>query len=233
MSGTGRRVIAIGDIHGCLRALDTLIACVALTESDVVITLGDAIDRGPGTRGVLDRLIALHDAGQLIALRGNHELMFLRSRASWPDEQGWRACGGEPTLASYAPTGRDGRLGDVPDRHWKFLAARCVDWHETDTHIFVHAGLHPARPPDQQTEFDLFWMPLENRGPHSSGKVVICGHTEQRCHLPLDLGHTVCLDTAAYDGGWLTALDVHSGKYWQANQAGASRAGRLVGRPVP
>jgi len=233
MGSSGRRVMAIGDIHGCLRALDTLLACVALAESDVVITLGDAIDRGPCSRSVLDRLISLHDTGQLIALRGNHELMLLRSRASWPDEQAWRACGGEATLASYAPTGRAGRFGDVPDRHWRFLATQCVDWHETETHVFVHAGINPARPLDQQTEFDLFWMPLENRGPHPGGKIVICGHTEQRSHLPFDMGHTVCLDTAAYSGGWLTALDVLSGRYWQANQTGASRTGRLVSRPVP
>lgn len=228
-----QRVLAIGDIHGCSQALEALLELLRPTANDLLIALGDFVDRGPDTRGVLDRLIALHDAGQLVALRGNHELMLLRSRASWPDEQNWRACGGVNTLVSYAPDGRAGRLGDVPDRHWRFLAAQCLDWHETDTHIFTHAGANPGRPLSEQSEFELFWLPLENRGPHTSGKVIICGHSEQRTGLPLDLGHTVCIDTVAYSGGWLTGLDVVTGEFWQANQLGSTRAGRLVGPPIP
>ena len=59
--------------------------------------------------------------------------------------------------------------------------------------------------------------------PHCSGKVVVCGHTQQRSGLPLNLGHAVCIDTWAYGQGWLTCLDVLSGRIWQANQAGRVR----------
>ncbi|MCE9532075.1 MAG: metallophosphoesterase, partial [Planctomycetes bacterium] len=69
------RLLAIGDIHGCRTALDHLLELVQLLPGEMVITLGDYVDRGPDTKGVLDRLIDLHLAGQLIALRGNHEVM--------------------------------------------------------------------------------------------------------------------------------------------------------------
>ena len=71
------RILAIGDIHGCSIAFDTLIASVQPQPNDKIITLGDYVDRGPDSKGVIDRLIALHETGQLTALRGNHELMML------------------------------------------------------------------------------------------------------------------------------------------------------------
>ena len=74
------RILAIGDIHGCSRAFDTLIDAVSPEPDDQIITLGDYVDRGPDSRGVLDRLVALHDGGRLIALRGNHDAMMLEAR---------------------------------------------------------------------------------------------------------------------------------------------------------
>ena len=69
------RTLAIGDIHGCLTALDLLLARVEVRPDDRLIALGDYVDRGPDSRGVLDRVIKLHETGQLIALRGNHDAM--------------------------------------------------------------------------------------------------------------------------------------------------------------
>jgi serine/threonine protein phosphatase 1 len=71
------RILAIGDIHGCERAFDSLIAAVDLQPEDRLVTLGDYVDRGPDSKGVINRLITLHDTGQLVALRGNHEVMML------------------------------------------------------------------------------------------------------------------------------------------------------------
>jgi serine/threonine protein phosphatase 1 len=114
---------------------------------------------------------------------------------------------------------------DVPDEHWNFLENVCVDWHETPTHIFVHANVFADTPMAEQPDFMLRWEALDRAYsvPHYSGKVVVCGHTQQRSGLPLDLGHLVCIDTWAYGKGWLTCLDVESGRVWQANQAGRVR----------
>ncbi len=221
------RSIAIGDIHGCLRALDALLRLLDLQPDDQLITLGDYVDRGPNSRGVLDRLIPLATSGQLTALRGNHELMMLRARDSLGEERFWKQYGGLQALASYAPGHRPGRLNDVPESHWRFIAATCRDWYETDSHIFVHAGLEPMRKMEDQVEDWLFWKPLADLGPHVSGKAVICGHSEQRTGLPRNLGDKVCIDTYAYGGGWLTGLDVVTGQYWQANEESETRTGQL------
>jgi serine/threonine protein phosphatase 1 len=69
-----------------------------------------------------------------------------------------------------------------------------------------------------QTPQGLFYEKFNQPAPHVSGKVLICGHTPQRNGLPLNLGHAICLDTAACEGQWLTCLDVLSGELWQANQ---------------
>lgn len=75
------RTFAIGDIHGCLTALDTLLLNIQLEPDDVLVTLGDYINRGPNSAGVLDRLLQIYLGGQLIPLLGNHEQMLL-DRAS-------------------------------------------------------------------------------------------------------------------------------------------------------
>src|SRR5262249_45198550 len=93
------RLLAIGDIHGCLHALTTLLDLVTPRSKDQIITLGDYVDRGPDSRGVLDHLIDLHDAGRLVALRGNHDAMMLE--ACNGQNRGWLACGGIQTLISY------------------------------------------------------------------------------------------------------------------------------------
>src|SRR3954451_13711907 len=122
------RVLAIGDVHGCSRALDVLLADVNPRGDDTIVTLGDYIDRGPDSRGVLDRLIDLHRTGRLVALRGNHEIMLLNARQSSAEDCEWRRCGGEATLAAYGTTDYAGTLNNIPERHWDFIEATCVDW---------------------------------------------------------------------------------------------------------
>ncbi|HTU23577.1 MAG TPA: metallophosphoesterase family protein [Gemmataceae bacterium] len=231
------RLLAIGDIHGCLHALDTLLDAVAPEPEDQIVTLGDYVDRGPDSRGVLDRLVALHDTGRLIALRGNHDVMFLEARQR--TDPLWLACGGVETLRSYGTTDQqiedmiDGKggfeqlLAGVPIRHWQFLEDDCVRWHESEKHFFVHACVDPERPLDQQSDDMLYWQKLIRPCSHVSGKTMICGHTRQKNGLPLDWETTVCIDTNIYDGGWLTCLDVLSGRVWQANEWGKTRTGYL------
>ncbi len=217
------RVLAIGDVHGCSDAWDALLEIVAPGGDDQLITLGDYVDRGPDSRGVLERILKLEQTLRLVALRGNHEQMMLDAREH--DFDFWYACGGRETLRSYDAAES---LDCVPQEHWDFIEKRCVNYYETETHFFVHASVDPHVPLCEQDPFYLIWQKLlSNIAPHCSGKVMICGHTPQASGEPLNLGHAVCIDTWVYGSGWLTCLDVQSGRYWQANQDRQTREGCL------
>ena len=218
------RILAIGDIHGCSIAFDTLLAAVKLQPEDQLVTLGDYVDRGPDSKGIINRLIALHDTGQLVALLGNHEVMMLKAHTSSKEMQRWVYCGGgDKTLDSYSPDSNEYDLASIPNIHWDFVKNACVKWHEIDTHFFVHANAYPDLPLSEQPEFMLFWERFNNPAPHFSGKTMVCGHTSQKSGVPVNLGHAICIDTWVYGEGWLTCLDVTSGKVWQANQSGQLR----------
>jgi len=217
------RYLAVGDIHGCFKALTTLALSVQFKPDDVVITLGDYVDRGPDTSAVLDWLISYRSKGNLVALRGNHDIMMLQARDSEEAFNHWIECGGNAALASYSPFGDPGRLVDVPDSHWEFLERHTQGWFETATHFFVHANAYPDCSLAEQPDFMLYWEGFEESAPHESGKIMVCGHTSQKSGLPRNLGHAVCIDTWACGKGWLTCLDVASGRYWQANQRGEAR----------
>jgi serine/threonine protein phosphatase 1 len=224
------RTLAIGDIHGCLRAFDQLLDAIRLQPDDLLVTLGDYVDRGPDSAGVLDRLIELKRRCRLVALKGNHDLMMLEARRDLAVFEDWLACGGRETLHSYGADAHFDRFQDaIPVSHWRFLEDRCRPYHEISTHFFVHANAYADLPLDEQPDHMLYWERLDEgrTRPHESGKVMICGHTSQRSGRPLDLGHAVCLDTWVYGQGWLTCLDVKTRRYWQANQRGETRTGWL------
>ncbi len=227
------RWLAIGDIHGHLAALETLLSKVAPQPGDMIVTLGDYVDRGPNVRGVIDLLREWESRGQLIPLIGNHELIMLEARSY--DYDFWQEVGGRETLASYASGKKQpGKLSDVPAEHWTFMEELCGRWFETEDAIFVHAGVDSELPLKEQDDFDLCWkkfIPALVR-PHVSGKRVICGHTAQKSGIPLNLGHHVCIDTWVYGGGWLTCLDVETGHYWQANSTGEVREDDLADPPT-
>lgn len=218
---TANRTIAIGDIHGCLTALDALLGVLELQPSDKLVILGDFIDRGLDSCGVLERLIEFRDLCQLIPLLGNHEEMLLDVVEGRHDLGYWLQFGGQGTLDSY---GNITRWEQIPPAHIQFVQ-ECRLFHETDTHIFVHAGVAPNFPMDQQANNDLLWRSLEpdETGPHYSGKTVIVGHTPQPDGQVLDLGFLKCIDTLCHDGGWLTALDVEASQIWQADLRGQLR----------
>lgn len=220
------RTLAIGDVHGASTALDALMNFVKPTTDDVLVFLGDYVDRGPDSKGVLDRLMAWSESLQMVCLRGNHEQMMLDARTDRSAMKMWLSVGGAQALASYAPAGR-ATLDAVPAEHWTFLEERCGDFFETDTHIFVHANLDPSLDLADQPESMLLWEFLQGPIHHVSGKVVICGHSSQRGGEPLAWRRTVCIDTNAYGGGWLTCLDVDTRHYWQADMDGRTRTGEL------
>jgi len=235
------RTLAIGDMHGCLTALDRLLAEVAPQPDDLVVTLGDYVDRGPDSKGVIDRLLELGRHCTVLPLRGNHEVMMLRARRAWQEAERWRsdpalrlrrdvtgeerewlACGGREAVASYGKS-----LADVPETHWRFIEETCQDWFETATHIFVHANLYPDCPLAEQPSYMLHWEQMLQPVRHSSGKTVICGHTRQRSGRPRCWPTTIILDTWVYGDGWLSCLDVTTSRLWQANQRGEYRGSFL------
>src|SRR5438552_2824746 len=140
------RILAVGDIHGCSWAFDNLLAMIDPRPDDRIITLGDYVDRGPDSRGVLDRLLRLRATHDLIALRGNHEQMMLEARLGGYDEAIWLGYGGRETLASYSTKETPGALADVPAPHWEFIEKFCVDWYEMDHYFFVHGNVDPDLP---------------------------------------------------------------------------------------
>src|SRR4051812_21543899 len=216
------RPIATGDTHGCSAALAALLDAIRPRPEDEIVTLGDYINRGPDTRGVLDRLIDLGRRCRLVPLLGNHEQMLFEARSGFRPTT-WLGMGGLATLASYGP-GRN--LALIPDKHYKFLEG-CLDFHETDTHIFVHANYFPDTPMAEQPVGMLRWESLRDTtpGPHVSGKTVIVGHTSQKGGEVLDLGHLKCIDTYCYGGGWLSALEVQTEEVWQTDRGGKMRPG--------
>lgn len=224
MSG---RMIAIGDIHGCSRALTALIDAIAPGLEDTIVTLGDSIDRGPDSRGVLDQLIDLAGRCRLIPLLGNHEEKLLDALETTDNLRSWLECGGTDTLRSYGwRSGGPKRSLDewIPARHREFLV-NCQSYYETATHLFLHAGFVPDLPMGEQPGMALRWRVTDARTavPHNSGKVAVVGHTPQASGEILHLGFLVCIDTNCVRGGWLTGLEVNSGQVWQADLAGKLR----------
>ncbi len=212
------RTIAVGDVHGCLAALRAVLAAVEPRPEDTIVTLGDYVDRGPDSRGVIQYLIDLRRRCRLVPLLGNHDELFLDVCSGDSELFGeWLLFGGDATIRSY-----DGRVPDgVPEQHVEFLKS-CRPYYESATCFFVHANYVADLPLQQQPTEALYWHSLRDRepGPHCSEKTAIVGHTAQKDGRILDLGYLKCIDTCCYGEGWLTAMDVDSGRVWQADKQG-------------
>lgn len=221
MPSSAGRLIAIGDVHGCAHALDTVLGAVEPTRSDRLVFLGDLVDQGRDSRDVLERILALGRQCDVALIRGNHEEMMFAARTSEKALRYWEVCGGVATLNSYR---YGAKLSEIPPEHWALLESG-RDYLETERFIFTHANYLPEMPMGFQPDHQLRWALLdpEEAQPHVSGKTVIVGHTEQRNSEVLDLGFVVCIDTACWRHGWLTALDVESRQVWQASRWGILR----------
>ena len=218
------RHLAIGDIHGCINALRSLVDSVALRPDDTIVTLGDYVDRGPDSSAVLSFIIELGKTHHLVPLRGNHEIMMLDSREKKTWFLAWMRFGGDATLRSYSRSAENpGSFADIPDSHIDFLENDLVSYYECETHFFVHANADANIALKDQTDPALYWRRYNNPELHCSGKIMVCGHTVQESGLPCNNGNSICIDTWAYGTGWLSCLDVGSGTIWQANEAGDRR----------
>lgn len=215
------RLIAIGDIHGCKIALEKLLEIVAPEKNDVVVTLGDYVDRGPDSRGVVDVLIEWKKKTRLVCLMGNHEEMMLEVINNGGSHLEWLKHGGVDTLDSY---GFDGDLDFLPADHQDFFES-LGDFFEYEDFFFTHAAYDPEIELEDQPVDLLRWYHLTQGLPsrHKSGRTAIVGHTANKEGEVLDAGHLICLDTYCYGGGWLTAMDLASKQTWQTNQIGEVR----------
>ncbi|MBV9883049.1 MAG: serine/threonine protein phosphatase [Sphingomonadaceae bacterium] len=226
----GLRVYAIGDIHGRLDLLDLLLETIAADEAErgpaqtELIFLGDLVDRGPDSAGVVERLMALRAQRPVRFLMGNHEEVFLRAVDG--DLRALRflvRIGGRETLLSYGISQEEYRSLDydallevlrerVPDAHVQFLSA-FEQWIEIGDYLFVHAGLRPGVAVEDQKSSDLCWIRedfLNHRD--SFGKMVVHGHsiTEEVDERSNRIG----IDTGAFASGRLTAIGLEGDRRW-------------------
>ena len=220
------RTIAIGDIHGCACALETLLAALDLAAEDTVVVLGDAIDRGPDSRGVMEQLLVLRGNCRLVTIFGNHEQMLLDAINRRIPLQDWLMHGGAEMLDSY---GHTAALAEIPDEHLEFIKT-WSDYHETKSHFFAHGNYLSNKPLDRQPWEEMRWRSLSFflPRPHSSGKTAVLGHTSNNRGKIVNRGYLVCIDTYCHGGGWLTALEPTTGRVWQTNQARLLRETNLV-----
>ncbi|NTW48353.1 MAG: serine/threonine protein phosphatase [Chlorobiales bacterium] len=193
-----KEYIAIGDIHGCLDQLQELVEeKLAPTKNQTLVFLGDYIDRGPNSKGVVEYLIQLRDRYNCVFLMGNHEIMMLEY-LSFGSSNAWSLNGGDATLASYSPNG----ILEIPDSHIDFISS-CPYYYDTPNFFFVHAGLKPYFTiEDNLSKFsphDLTWERDHLAKEHIETqdyvweKTVVCGHTPQSS--PLILNKLICIDT--------------------------------------
>jgi serine/threonine protein phosphatase 1 len=215
------RTIAIGDIHGCLPALEALLGAIQPGTDDTLVLLGDYVDRGPQSREVIERLMQLREHCRLVPLLGNHDAMMLDVYDGQTQLYiDWLLFGGSATLESYGTL----KPEDIPAEHIDFLRG-CRLFFETERHFFIHGNYQAELPLDAQPRETLLWESLKARepGPHCSGKLAIVGHTSQKSGEILDLGYLKCIDTRCYDVGWLSAFDIESNQVWQADKSGRMR----------
>jgi serine/threonine protein phosphatase 1 len=232
---------AIGDIHGHLELLHQVHALIAVDMADhgtgPIMHVGDLVDRGPNSAGVVEYLRAGIARGEdWVVLKGNHDRMFLqflahpriqdtglRSDLTWLNPK----LGGATTLASYGvPLANDRPLDEVhaealtavPAAHRDFLTSRPT-WVRHAGTIFVHAGIRPGIPISAQAETDLLWIRtgfLDFTAPHEA--LIVHGHTA--IDTPTHYGNRVNIDSSAAYGGPLSTVVIDHGKVFHLTQHG-------------
>ena len=225
------RAYVVGDIHGRLDLLEELLAKIhadlqhEAPPNTLLVFVGDLIDRGPSSAHVLERLRTYRrDGVRPVFILGNHEEVLLRILAGDAELIGkWRWFGGAECLRSYGvDPDAFGGLGDdealaavrdaIPRNHVEFLES-FVDSCRFGDYLFVHAGVRPGIPLDQQSQADLRWIRepfLIDESDH--GFIVVHGHTisgevDER-------SNRIGIDTGAYRSGVLTALAIQDDRRW-------------------
>jgi len=211
------RIFAIGDIHGCLDKLKSLIARVPIDgDRDTLVFIGDYIDRGPDSKEVVECVLDLRrQINRVICLMGNHEDMLLNYVLHHKDGAMYLSNGGEATAASYGyrHTLR-GQTIDIPLHHMEFFTT-LLPYYETEEFIFVHAGLRPGIPLREQSTHDMLWIRHEFMlSDWNFGKTVVFGHTPR--DVPILEADKIGIDTGAVYGGNLTCIELPERIIYQA-----------------
>ena len=201
------RTLIVGDIHGCLDMLKRLVDKIGWDPGDDrLIFIGDYIDRGENSRGVIDFIIELKRASQLVqCLIGNHEQMLLDYLSGY-DLNSFIMNGGLTTLQSYKQAQRKAEDPLIPASHIDYFSS-LVTMVELDEYYVVHAGFRPGRPVEEQDIFDMVWIRDEFiYSGYDFGKTVIFGHTP--LYTPMVLENKIGIDTGAVYGNRLTCLEI-------------------------
>lgn len=226
---SGQRAYAIGDIHGRLDLFDQLLALIATDEAargaadTTLILLGDLVDRGPDSRGVVERAMQLMATRKVRILAGNHEEMLLGSLGNEEALRHFLRHGGKETLFSYGLTFEEysrAKLDElrvraselIPAEHIAFMRAM-ENQIVLGEYLFVHAGIRPGVPLDQQMVSDMRWIRrefLDHPEPH--GHLVVHGHTIT--DEPAVRSNRIGIDTGAFSSGRLTAIGMEGQDHW-------------------
>jgi serine/threonine protein phosphatase 1 len=214
----------VGDIHGCADELKCMIESLPLATTDRLVFLGDYVDRGPDSKGVVTYLIGLQKNApqEFVFLKGNHEDMLL-SYLGFQGRYGemFLFNGGEATLTSYGVSSRrdptDKIRAALPENHLEFFAA-LKPYYIAGEFLCVHAGINPTKVLALQTEEELFWIrDTFIMQPHPLPYTVVFGHTPHRevlCDLPYKIG----LDTGLVYGNKLSCLEITEKVLFQVNR---------------
>lgn len=215
------RLYAIGDIHGRLDLLERAIAAISRDVEErgsgaLTVTVGDYIDRGPASRGVIERLAANPFPTPYVALKGNHEALLDTFLVDPTAGEHWRRLGGLETLHSYGvPVGElmvgknfaqaaERLQAALPARHMQFLQSLKTS-HVHGKYFLCHAGVRPGVSLERQNDDDLLWIRDEFlTSGMDFGKIVVHGHTPMA--VPQVLPNRINIDTGAFATGQLTCV---------------------------
>lgn len=210
-----KKIYAIGDIHGCYDKLKALMEKIPIDFTrDTLVFIGDYIDRGSHPVEVVDYLIKLKNrVPEVIFLKGNHEDM-LDKFIKGADRFTYLLNGGQQTLDSYLMKSVESEFFPIPDDHMEFFKSLRL-YYETEEFIFVHAGLRPRVPLEDQRTEDLLWIRDKFVGSkYDFGKRVIFGHTPLK--QPLVEDNKIGIDTGAVYGNKLTCVQLPDLQFFQA-----------------
>ncbi len=236
---SGVRIYAVGDIHGRLDLLDILLGKIRddlaarPIERPVYVFLGDYLDRGPASRGTIDRLVRHSETSESVFLKGNHEAIAIKCLSDRSVFDYWMRLGGAETMMSYGispkPSPDEKQIvmlqaafhAALPQSHLRFFRDLRTSYSCGDF-FFAHAGVRPATPLPEQKEADLLWIREDFISSTADfGKIVVHGHTPVR---EADIRpNRVNIDTGAFATGRLTCLVVEHSSLALIDTASSAR----------
>lgn len=203
-----RRIIAITDIHGEIDKLNSVIEKLDVCADDTIVFMGDYIDRGPDSKGVVDKVISMGDVCKCVYLKGSHEYAYLQARKgdAYYNHLFW-TYGGVQTVESY---GSFENIYKVHGDFWDNLKP----YYMTEDYLFVHAGIRPGVPFEEQDECDFYYIRhqfIDKK--HGFPKKIIFGHTDFK--TPQVQTDKICIDTGCgkYPNAHLTAIILPEEKF--------------------